>query len=114
MEGKLGAIYIGEKQVGGFLDWRVKLNIAEGVRDEATTRKFKGWKVTAWAQWLFKPLNVGDEVKLKLCADAGPVFWCGTGRIANRLTANLNMLVHAQLEVLGNGELEPGKVDNVK
>jgi len=111
LEGKLGAIYIGKKQVGGFTDWKVRLNITEGVEDNDRTRKLQGWRVVAWAHWITQKIEPGTEVRIKLCSNAGVGYWEGTGKLSNRLTDSLNMLVHSQMEVIGAGELEASSIE---
>ena len=112
MEGRLGAIYVDDKQVGGFLDWHIKMNLTDGVKGEDRTHKLQSWKVTAWAHWLTQPLIPGTEVRLKLCADDGPAYWEGKGKVANQLTATLHTLIHVIFEVFGSGELEAKKVED--
>lgn len=106
MNGKLGAIYIGKRQVGGFLDWDVKLNLKEGDEDGNRTVKPYAWKVTARAHWLSRILDPGDEVRLKLCSDAGTGYWECTGMIDCTLTKTMETLIHTFLDVIGSGELE--------
>ena len=114
MNGRLGALYIGEKQVGGFLDWHVQLNIADGVKDNDRTQKVQSWKVTAWAHWISRLIEPGIEVKLRLCADAGNAYWEGTGRLATTPTKMIETLIHLQIEILGTGELVGGMVKDEK
>ena len=106
MEGKLGAIYIGSRQVGGFLDWHVKVNLTDGVKGDARTHKLQSWKVVSWAHWLTQPLAPDTEVRLKLCSDAGNAYWECQGKVASQPTSSLHMLVHAPLDFIGNGEFE--------
>ena len=107
MEGKLGAIYINNKQVGGFLDWDVKLNIAEGPLDDNNrTHQVQSWKVTAWSHWVSQQLDSGTDVTLKLCPDVGNGYWECKGKIACQLTKTLHTLIHVQLEVIGVGAIE--------
>lgn len=110
MNGRLGAIYIGGQQVGGFLDWHQKLNLTEGVKDGDTTHKVRSWRILAWAHWLTRVLEPDTEVMIKLCADAGPNYWEGTGRISSKLTTTMGVLIHNQIEIIGSGELEGKKV----
>ena len=106
MEGKLGAIYIGDKQVAGFLDWHVRLNMVEGVEDDYKTQKLQSWRIIAWAYWITRQIPPGSAVKVRLCADTGRAYWEGTGKVASRLTETTGTLVHVQLEVIGDGVLE--------
>ncbi len=106
MNGRLGAIYIGGKQVGGFLDWQVRLNMADGVKDNDRTQKVQSWRVTAWSHWLTRLLELNAKVTIKLCADEGSAYWEGAGRIASKLTATMGTLTHTQFEVIGAGVLE--------
>lgn len=106
MNGKLGAIYVDGRQIGGFLDWHVEIHLVDGVKNDSKTHRLQSWKVIAWAHWLTSRLDAGTKVDLKLCSDAGNAYWEATGKIANQLTSSFHMLVHTRLEVLGNGELE--------
>ncbi len=106
MNGRLGAIYIGKKQVGGFLDWRYTPNLTDGQDGNAKTHKLQSWKVTAWAHWVKQKLDPGTPVRIRICADAGPAYWEGTGRVMSRLTDTLETLIHIQVEIIGSGELE--------
>ena len=110
MNGKLGAIYIREKQVGGFLDWTFRLNLADGVDGTDKTFKVKSWKITAWAHWLHQMLGPGDKVRVKLCSDEAPGFWEGECAIASQPTQQLETLAHVRIEFLGVGELTAGAV----
>ncbi len=110
MNGRLGAIYIGRQQVGGFLDWHQKLNMLDGVVKGDATHKIGSWRIIAWAYWLTQIITPGTIVKIKLCADAGPVYWEGTGRITSKMMTTMGTLVHNQFEVIGSGVLEGKKV----
>ena len=106
MEGRLGAIYIGNSQVGGFLDWHVKLNLTEGVDGCDKTVKLQSWKVITWAHWLTRLLDPGTKVRLKLCSNVGNGYWECTGKIASPATKTMGTLIHTRLDILGSGELE--------
>ena len=114
MNGRLGALYIGEKQVGGFLDWRYNPNLLTGIDDGNQTQKLQSWKVTAWAHWVSRLIEPGTEVKLRLCADVGNAYWEGTGRLATTPTKMIETLIHLQIEILGTGELVGGMVKDEK
>ncbi len=111
MMGRLGAFYLGKKQVGGFLDWKLTFNMAEGLKDGDKTFKPQSWRIVAWAHWVSQVLDPGDLVDIKLCDNTGTAYWTGTGKIASTITKNLETLMHIQLEFLGSGPLEGGKVD---
>jgi len=107
MEGKLGAIYINKRQVGGFLDWSVKLNMADDpLEDNAKSSHLHSWKVTAWSHWIAQQIDPGTKVTLKLCPDEGNGYWECNGNIACQLTKTLHTLIHVQLEVLGKEAIE--------
>jgi len=112
VEGRLGAIYIGNRQVGGFLDWHVKMNLTSGVDGNDATHKLQSWKVVAGSHWLTRLLEIGTDVRLKLCSDAGLAYWEGTGKIASQLTNTLEMLIHVRLEVIGAGEIEAKRLSD--
>ena len=112
MEGKLGAIYIGKRQVGGFEDWKLNLNMTEGAdRDGNKTAKIQSWKLSSWSYWVFKALSPGDKVRLMLCADVGSVYWEGNAVIACRLSSIMSTLIHTRLEIIGSGELTARTLD---
>ena len=106
MEGRLGAIYIGKKQVGGFLDWHVKLNLTSGVDGTDKTVKLQSWKVVSWAHWLYQLLEPETKVRLKLCASTGKGYWECTGKVASQPTRTMGTLIHVRLDFNGTGELE--------
>ncbi len=106
MEGRLGAIYIGKKQVGGFLDWHVKLNLNEGVDGDDKTTKLASWKVVTWAHWLTQILEPGVKIRLKLCSDAGYGYWECNGKVNTQPTRTLGTLIHVRLDFIGSGDLE--------
>lgn len=106
MEGRLGAIYVGKRQVGGFLDWHVKLNLTDGTDGANATHKLQSWRVIAWAHWLFNLLEPGAKVRLKLCANAGKAYWEGIGRVSCQPARTVDTLVHARVEFIGSGELK--------
>ncbi len=110
MNGKLGAIYIGNKQVGGFLDWRVVMNLSDGVKNSDRTHKLQSWRLTGWAHWISRRIEVGAEVRVRLCSDSGEAYWEGKGRLTSRLTDTLETLVHIQIEIVGSGKLEGSKI----
>ena len=110
MNGRLGALYIGKKQVGGFLDWSYRPNLVTGQEGEDRTVKLQSWKVVAWAHWVKQQLLPGDAVRIKICADAGPAYWEADCKIASTPSRTLETLVHIQFELIGSGELEAGKV----
>jgi len=105
MNGKLGALFIGRKQVGGFLDWTLRLNMADGVDDGDMTHNLHSWRVTAWAHWVSRIIDVGSDIRIMLCADAGPAYWLGKGKLTTRPTNSIGTLTHVQIEIIGSGEL---------
>lgn len=111
MEGKLGAIYVKNRQIGGFLDWHVKINLVDGTKGDDRTHKLQSWKVISWAHWLTKPLLPDTKVALKLCSDSGNAYWEGVGKVSSLPTSSLHMLVHAPLEFVGNGKLEAKRAE---
>lgn len=112
MNGRLGALYIGEKQVGGFLDWRYAPNLITSIDDGDQTQKVQSWKITAWAHWVRREILPGTAVRIRLCADAGKAYWEAKGVLASAPTKMIETLVHLQIEILGSGELTGGMVDD--
>jgi hypothetical protein len=78
--GEIGTITLGDRQVGGFLDWEINVEIAN--REPVTTARLAAW-------WLFElpppgtPLRMdfyrrqGDDLKLINRQTATPVFPAG-------------------------------------
>ena len=114
MNGRLGGIYIGTKQVGGFLDWRMQLNVVKGTEGNDQTNRVQSWRVLAWAHWMTTPMEPNTEVTVRLCADEGLVYWEALGRVVTRTTPDMGVLVHNQIEVTGSGELAGKKMANEK
>ena len=114
VEGRLGAIYIGKSQVGGFLDWHVKMNLTSGTNGDDATHKLQSWRVVAWAHWLFRLLEPDTVVRLKLCSSVGNAYWEGVGKVSCQPTRTIGALIHVQIEFTGSGELEGNGVPDEK
>lgn len=106
MNGRLGAIYIADQQVGGFLDWQAKLTLTNGADGNDRTHKLRSWTVLSRVHWLFVKLNTDDKVQVRLYADVGFAYWEGTGRVTNQPTTILDTFIRDQVEIIGDGELE--------
>lgn len=108
MKGKLGSLHNGRLQVGGVLDWSLDLILADSIRDTAKTYKLSKWRLTASSYWLF---DVQERITIRLYPDSGKGYWEGTGHIASQTSRVMDTLIHAQIEIIGEGVLE-GKDDH--
>ena len=101
MEGKLGGLFKDGNQVGGFLDWKFELLLADTPFDELRY-KFAKWKSEASAYWLFvEP----DIVIVRLYHNLGDTYWEGEGRIISRLQNVFDTMIHNPIEIIGEGQL---------
>lgn len=107
MKGKLGSLHNGRLQVGGILDWSLDLILADYERDASTYYKLSKWKLTAQSYWMF---DVVDKVTVRLYPDSGKGYWEGVGYITPPIQKIFDTLIHAPLEIVGEGILE-GKID---
>ena len=90
MEGKIGSLFVGKKQVGGFMDWSLLYN-----------PEVKQWKLIARAYWLFE---AASKVTVRLYAPKG--YWEGRGAITSITKTLTDTLIHETLELYGEGELQ--------
>ena len=101
MKGRLGALFIGETQIGGVLDWSLDLLLADQVRDSAVFYKLAKWKLTAQSYWLF---DIPGRAVIKLYSDEG--YWEGTGIVTPGTRKIFDCLIHEPLEIVGEGVLQ--------
>lgn len=104
MQGKLGAIFRNDKQVGGFLDWSEETIINESSNQEGEAiHKFANWKLTAQSYWLYDAIKGNITIRLYL-GDKG--YWQGEGYISSPMRKIYDTLIHENFEVIGEGILE--------
>ena len=103
MNGKLGAIFKNDKQVGGFLDWEQETILNESSnKDGEAIHKFASWKLTAPSYWLYDSIKGPITIRLYL----GNSYWQGTGYISSPMKRIYDTLIHESFEVIGEGVLE--------
>lgn len=99
MEGKLGGLFLNGNQIGGFLDWKFELLLADIPYDEIRY-KFAKWKLNAPAYWLFAE---PDNIIVRLYQ--GNAYWEGEGKIISRVRSIFDTMVHEPIEIIGEGTL---------
>jgi len=104
MNGKLGAIFRNDKQVGGFLDWSEETILNESSnRDGEAIHKFASWRLTSSSYWLYDAIKGSLTVRLYL-SDKG--YWEGTGYINSPMKKIYDTLIHEEIEIISEGVLE--------
>ena len=101
MEGRLVGLFDNGNQVGGLLDWRFELLLANTPFDEIKY-KFAKWKLDADSYWLFaEPANL----TIRLYHNIGNTYWEGEGKIISKLQLVFDTMVHNHIEIIGEGTL---------
>ena len=103
MKGKLGGLFKGENQVGGFLNWNAEIILSEFIDKGDLIRKGGKWKVTAESYWLY---DTGNTVIVRLYPDAGKGYWEANGIIISATRKLFDTLIHEPIEIQGDGVLE--------
>ena len=104
MNGKLGALFRGEKQIGGFLDWEQTTLLNQSTnQDGDLIRKLASWTLTARAYWLFDAPPRDITVRLYL---GGKGYWEGQGFISSATRKIFDTLIYEPLDIVGEGILE--------
>lgn len=104
MKGKLGVIFRGDKQVGGFFNWNEDTILNESSnRDGNLVHKFVSWRLTAPSYWLFDMIS--GEVMVRLY-QANKGYWEGKGFIQSPMKRIFDTLIHEDIEIVGSGVLE--------
>ena len=100
MEGRIGGLFKEGNQIGGFLNWKFELLLADNF--DEIKYKFAKWKLDASAYWLFvEP----DIVIVRLYHNIGNTYWEGEGKIISRLQNVFDTMVHSPIEIIGEGQL---------
>ena len=110
MEGKLGGLFTDGIQIGGFLDWRFELLLADSSNEGSLVYKFAKWKLTAPSYWIF---TEPDDVVVRLYYDRVAAYWEGEGKIISRIQGVFNKLVHEDIEIIGEGTLNEHRSDSL-
>jgi hypothetical protein len=103
MNGKLGALFRNDKQVGGFMDWSEETILNESSnRDGEAIHKFASWRLTSPSYWLYDAIKGSIIIRLYL----GDGYWEGTGYINTPMRKIYDTLIHESFEFIGEGVLE--------
>jgi len=102
MKGKLGGLFKDEVQIGGLLDWRFELLLADTPYDEIKY-KFAKWRLNASSYWLFAE---PDIIIVRLYYNTMPAYWEGEGKIITRVQNVFDAMIHEPIEIIGEGYLE--------
>ena len=100
MKGKLGSIHIGKLCIGGFIDWQLDIILAE-IKGEPSTYKLTKWKLTSNSYWLY---DIPNKIIIRLYTPKG--YWEGKGVVTSQTKHLWDTLIHEQMEIIGEGELE--------
>ncbi len=104
MEGKLGALYLDNVQVGGFTDWSIDTIFNES-SDHAgqTIRTVASWHLCASSYWLYEQVKGNITARVYL---GGTEWWEGKCHITSSTKKIFDTLIHDDLELIGEGVLE--------
>uniref|UniRef100_A0A6H1ZT57 Uncharacterized protein n=1 Tax=viral metagenome TaxID=1070528 RepID=A0A6H1ZT57_9ZZZZ len=103
MKGKLGSLWVGRNQVGGFLNWKLDLVLADFNRQSEATYKLAKWKLTADSYWLF---DIPRKVLVRLYPDNGKGYWEGMGVVTSQTKQLFDVLIPDSIEIIGEDVLE--------
>ncbi len=103
MDGKLGSLHIGKLQIGGLLDWKLDLVLADSNRQSEAIYKLSKWKINAQGYWLF---DIPKRVIIRLYPDIGKGYWEGKGEVTSQTKQLWDTLIYEPIEIIGEGELE--------
>ena len=99
MEGRISGLFKDGEQIGGLLDWKFELILADTPYDDIKF-KFAKWKLEAPSYWLF---SEPDIVVVRLYV--GKSYWTGDGVIISRLQGVFDTMIHERIEIIGEGSL---------
>jgi len=103
MNGRLGSLHTGKLQIGGILNWRLDLTLADSAKDATTIYKLSKWKLTADSYWLF---DIPNKVIVRLYPDYGKGYWEGKGVITSQIRKLFDTLIPEPIEIIGEDVLE--------
>ena len=101
MEGRIGGLFKDGNQIGGFLDWKFELLLADTSNDDTKVYKFAKWKLTSPSYWLF---GEPDIVTVRLY-HATNAYWEGDGTIISKVQHVFDAMIHERIEIIGEGTL---------
>ena len=99
MNGKLGGLFKDGEQIGGLLDWKFELILADTPYD-VIKYKFAKWRLEAPTYWLF---SEPDIVVVRLYV--GKMYWTGDGKIITRIQDVFDTMIHENNEIIEEGSL---------
>lgn len=103
MNGAIGSIYVGERQMGGFVSWSQETLLADlPTKDGNIKHKLTSWKVEAKKYWTFDLLPPKVLIRLYL----GDVYWEGEGFIQTPVQKIYDCLINEPIEIVGEKPLE--------
>ena len=100
--GKVGAFFDGDKQIGGFFDWSLTINLVSGIDGDFRTHRVASWSAITKAYWFERKLY---NVEVRFFSDATDHYWSGKAKLG-LYRYRPNVLIKEPLEFHGNGVLE--------
>ena len=105
MQGNLGAFFLGNKQIGGFLYWTLDFETEEKIIKydgdwPVKTIVKKGWQVIASGWWLVETFHPEAIYKIKLYTEYA--IYIGVGKITGiKEEILLDRLINKELKIKG-------------
>jgi hypothetical protein len=101
-EGKIGALFKGSLQIGGFFNWRLDVDVQAVESGGYLDRRLQSWNCTAESYWLER---VEQDVEARLYPDEGE--WYYTSKVFIAYPASeLNVLIPERISFSGHEPLE--------
>jgi len=104
-KGKVGAFFVDGKQIGGFFDWMLTVNLARGISGDFRTHKLASWSASARAYWFEQKLY---DIEARFFSDASDHYWAARTRLG-LYRFNPNVLIEEPLEFSGKDVLQSGQ-----
>jgi len=108
MKGRIGGLFKDGNQIGGFLDWKFEVILANTPFDEIKY-KFAKWKLEAPAYWLF----VEPDIVTVRLYHATNAYWEGDGTIITRIQNVFDAMIHERIEIIGEGSLNEHRGNSI-
>lgn len=101
MNGELGVLSIDGKQVGGFLDWEMDINLREVSASSSKQYKLVGWKARAFQFWMLEIPNTNVMDALFYFYRKGQLIQASSNKVRIKLppTYPLNIIINTQIEM---------------
>jgi hypothetical protein len=97
MNGRLGALFQNDEQIGGLLDWTLNFNLKDAPSD---------WEILSEGYWLFIIPSGLMAVKLY---PTGEFYWECLGKIVSIVRPSLDKLIHESITIAGSSPIEGKK-----